>query len=238
SSNMDCTLCLDCVHACPHDNIGIIATAPAAELWRDPFRSGIGRFSKRIDLAALVLILVFGAFANAAGMVAPVADWQGWMQAQWGQQSPFWVISAYYLLALLIVPLAAVWSVAGLSRWWSSFPDNRLAVATRFVYALVPLGSAMWLSHYSFHLLTSYDAAIPAAQRFAGDLGGNVGTPDWVYTCCRPVMDWLPRLEILVLDIGLLLSLYTGYRIAMSFMADLPRALKALTPWAVLMVLL
>ena len=44
SSNMDCTFCLDCIHACPHDNIGILVGHPGAELWHDPSRSGIGRF--------------------------------------------------------------------------------------------------------------------------------------------------------------------------------------------------
>src|SRR5205814_5519073 len=76
SGNMDCTACLDCVHACPHDNIGLIAAPPAADLWHDPHRSGVGRLGKRPDVAALVLLLVFGAFANAAGMVAPVVEWQ------------------------------------------------------------------------------------------------------------------------------------------------------------------
>ncbi len=75
--NMDCTFCLDCVHACPHDNVGMIGRLPTRELWSDPFRSGIGRFTRRPDLAALVVVLVFGAFANAAGMVGPVAQWQG-----------------------------------------------------------------------------------------------------------------------------------------------------------------
>jgi cytochrome c oxidase assembly factor CtaG len=28
ASNMDCTACLDCVHACPHDNVGLIASPP------------------------------------------------------------------------------------------------------------------------------------------------------------------------------------------------------------------
>ena len=41
SSNMDCTFCLDCIHACPHDNVGILAEAPGKELWHDSFRSGL-----------------------------------------------------------------------------------------------------------------------------------------------------------------------------------------------------
>ena len=35
--NMDCTFCLDCVKACPHDNIGILAIAPGRDLVNDPF---------------------------------------------------------------------------------------------------------------------------------------------------------------------------------------------------------
>ncbi len=45
--NMDCTFCLDCVHACPHDNVGILSRLPASELMSDPHRSGIGYFSRR-----------------------------------------------------------------------------------------------------------------------------------------------------------------------------------------------
>ena len=109
-------------------------------------------------------------------------------------------------------------------------------MATRFAYALVPLGFGMWLAHYSFHLLTSCQAVIPAAQRFAGDLGWHVlGTPEWSDACCRPVADWLPRLEILFLDLGLLLSLYSGYRIARG---RTPAAWRAFVPWALLIVLL
>ena len=46
TGNMDCTFCLDCVHACPQDNVGILFTLPGQDLWLDPFRSGVGRFSK------------------------------------------------------------------------------------------------------------------------------------------------------------------------------------------------
>ncbi len=39
AGNMDCTFCLDCVHACPHDNVGILASVPTSQLIRDRYTS-------------------------------------------------------------------------------------------------------------------------------------------------------------------------------------------------------
>jgi cytochrome c oxidase assembly factor CtaG len=231
ASNMDCTACLDCVHACPHDNVGMIAGIPTSELWSDRQRSGIGRFGQRPDIAALIVVLVFGAFANAAGMVGPVLSAQERFASLVGVRSPLLLTTAFYLFALILLPLLVVGAAAALSRRWGRLESSTLKVAIRYVYALVPLGFGMWLAHYSFHFLTSYDTAIPVTQRFAVDLGlGSLGNPVWSCACCRPVMPWLLRLELLFLDAGLLLSLYTGYRLAPS--------LKALAPWALLLVLL
>jgi polyferredoxin len=234
SGNMDCTFCLDCVHACPHDNIAMSASAPGRDLWSDPARSGVGPFARRPDLAALVLVLVFGAFANAAGMVAPVLAWRDEIEA-----SGLLVTTAFYLLALVMLPLVSVAAVASLSRRWGQLAGSWLAVATRYTFALVPLGFGMWLAHYSFHFLISYDTIVPTIQRFAIDHGSTVlGEPVWRGSCCRPVVEWLPRLEILFLQVGMLLSLYTGWRISLARCSGAGRALKALLPWAVLIVLL
>jgi cytochrome c oxidase assembly factor CtaG len=231
AGSMDCTTCLDCVHACPHDNVGLIAGVPTAELWTDRQRSGAGRFGRRRDLAALVVVLVFGAFANAAGMVGPVVEWQERFASLVGVRSPLLATTAFYLIALVVLPLLAVGGAAALSRRWGRLEASTLEVATRYAYALIPLGFGMWLAHYCFHFLTSYDTVVPVTQRFASDLGlGSLGEPTWVCACCRPVTAWLLPLELLFLDVGLLLSLYTGYRLAPS--------LRALAPWALLLVLL
>ena len=172
--NMDCTFCLDCVHACPHENVGVLAVVPGQTLWTDPFRSGIGRFSQRPDLAALVLVLVFGAFANAAGMIGPVVEWQDQLRVSLGNPPQLLVTTVCYFLAIVVLPLVAVSIAAALSRAWGKLTDDWLAVATRYSFALVPIGFGMWLAHYSFHLFTSYDTIIPATQRFAADHGWNV----------------------------------------------------------------
>jgi ferredoxin len=239
SGNMDCTFCLDCVRACPHDNVGISVRPLASELWHDAVRSGVGRIGKRPDIAVLVVVLVFGAFVNAAGMVGPVLAWRDWLSSYLGQSSPFLVTSLFYFVALIIVPLVLVGSTAALSRCWGQLDGNWLDTATRYSFALVPLGFSMWLAHYSFHLLTSYETVVPATQRFALDMGWpGLGPPQWEASCCRPVADWLPRLEVVILDIGLLLSLYTGYRIALTQSPRLSQALWGLAPWALLLTTL
>jgi cytochrome c oxidase assembly factor CtaG/polyferredoxin len=239
SSNMDCTFCLDCIHACPHENIGILTVTPGRELWRDPFRSGVGHFGKRLDLAALCVVLVFGAFANAAGMTAPLVAWQSRINLDLGLQSPVVATTAFYFFALIAIPLLFVGSAAFLSHRWAGLTPNCTEVATRYSYALVPLGFSMWLAHYSFHFLTSYASVVPTTQRFFADLGyALLGSPKWSCACCVPPATWLLRLEIVFLDLGLLLSLYAGYRIALSQTLRPAAAIKAVAPWAALLLLL
>jgi cytochrome c oxidase assembly factor CtaG/polyferredoxin len=235
TSNMDCTFCLDCVHACPHDNIGMTAQPHGSNLWRE----AAGALGKRRDIAALVIVLVFGAFANAAGMVGPIQAWRDKMGSLLGQSSPFLATSVFYLVGLIVLPVLAIIGAAVLSRRSGRLSANWLEVATRFSFALIPLGFSMWLAHYSFHLLTSYNAVVPIVQRFVADLGCQaLGPPHWTAACCRPEIAWLPRLEIVFLDLGLLMSLYTGYRIALVQSPRLPQALLALAPWALLITLL
>lgn len=238
SGNMDCTFCLDCVHTCPHDNLGVEAVTPGVELWRDRPRSGVGRWSRRPDLAALVLVLVFGSFVNAAGMVGPVVGVQDRLAVALGLH-PTLVYSTGFVLALLLVPAALVAAATALGRWWSGDPGCRIEVAACFAFALVPLGCGMWLTHYTFHFLTSAGTIIPVSQRFIADLGFSfLGEPAWGCGCCVAVASWLLRLEIVFLDLGLLLSLYAGYRIALERGTEYRKALPAFAPWAALMVLL
>jgi len=168
--------------------------------------------------------------------VAPVAGVLDRIGSLLGQTTPLLATTLFYFTALAVVPTLAVGGAAELSRWWGRSPGSRVEVATRFAYTLVPLGFGMWLAHYGFHLLTGYDAVVPVTQRFAAYWGWTAaGDPEWSCACCRPVQGWLTRLEILSLDIGVILSLYAGYRVARD---RSPRPLGALAPWALLMVLL
>src|SRR5262249_53563126 len=55
SGNLDCTFCLDCLHACPLQNVGIISVSPGSQLIPNSPRA-LARLARRADLAALALL--------------------------------------------------------------------------------------------------------------------------------------------------------------------------------------
>lgn len=249
--NLDCTFCLDCVAACPHDNVGIVAASPARDLARDPHRSSLRRLSERPDLAALALIIVFGAFANAAGMVEPVVAWQRAAAARL-ELTATTVISVALLLALLVAPallgFAAAWATRLLAAGAAGVGRHRpyafaaaplRTIVCRFAFACVPLGLSMWSAHFLFHFLTGAGALTPVVQRIAADLGGAVlAAPAWAASAPAVSTDWITGLELLVLDLGLLSSLYTAWRVAAHDGGHGMRAVALVTPWALLIALL
>ncbi len=209
AGNLDCTFCLDCVKACPHDNVAILPIAPASTLISDPYRSSIGRLSKRTDLAVLALLIVFGAFVNAAGMVAPVMMWEHGWHARLGTNMMPVIVGMLLLAGIVIAPTITVLACAGLNRLRGGGAES----ARRFVFTLVPIGVAMWAAHLLYHLAIGW------------------GAP-WVQVSTVP--GWLTSAQMLILDAGLLLTLYIGWRVAKQYAERLRTAVAFLAPWAAL----
>ncbi|MBK9230721.1 MAG: FesM [Anaerolineae bacterium] len=236
--NQDCTFCLDCVHACPHDNVGWLLRIPTAELWTDPWRSGVGRFSQRLDLAALLVMLTFGGFMNAFGMIRPVYGVIAWL-TQWPLlHSVTAVLILLYGLGLIVLP-ALMTTLAGLaSRAWSRDAAPLRTVIAHFAPTLVPTGFGMWLAHYLFHFLTGGLTLIPTLQDALRRWGWPVlGEPLWQLGPVIPP-DLLFPIEVAVLYLGLTGSLVVGFQRASLRFSDRRRALRAFLPWAFLCLLL
>lgn len=236
--NMDCTFCLDCVQACPHDNVGLLARVPGRELAPDPERSGVGRFGLSPDLAALALVLVFAAFANAAAMIAPVGAVNDAIRAALGTDSDLLVAGVFFAGALMLVPAGLVGLAAWSGRALAGTPGSVSGIATRFAWGLVPVGFGMWVAHYVFHLLGSGLTIVPVLQEFAAGRGWTMlGMPRWELAAVVPA-NWLLPLELVVLEAGLLLSLVVLWRIALRLHERRAAARRAFLPWALLAVVL
>jgi cytochrome c oxidase assembly factor CtaG/polyferredoxin len=236
-SNLDCTFCLDCVRACPHDNIGIISVAPGHTLARDHFRSSIGRFAERTDFAALVLVLVFGAFLNAAAMTLPVENALSLSRLTLDLISRPAVLLIFFSGLLGLLPLVAVAGCALASRWFGSITSTVRAIACRFAMTLVPLGAAMWLAHFGFHLFTALLTPIPVIHRLFLDLHITAsGSPGW--NLRTPAIPQLLDFQCLALDIGFLLSLFFAWKVSVSLAAKKQKAMAVFLPWGTLLSLL
>jgi cytochrome c oxidase assembly factor CtaG len=232
SGNMDCTFCLDCIKACPHDNVGIVAVRPGNDLVEDVPRSSVGRYATRLDLAALVLVLTFGAFANAAGMVAPVLNAIARFGNALNFSSDFGVVTVLSILFLVVIPAAmGMAAAAGSSAAGGNSLKENLC---RFSMSLAPLGFGMWLAHFVFHLFTAALTPVPVAHRIANDLGLGNAEPVWPVSSLAFYN--LPGLELLFLDLGLLLSLYLAWRIAGQVNSS--RRFGTFFPWGMLAAIL
>jgi len=227
--NVDCTLCLDCVYACPHDNIRLTTRLPASELWDAGRRSGVGFFAARPDLAVLALVFTFGALLNAFGMVSPVHAAQAWIGGVLGTSRETPVLGTLFFLGLVVEPVVLLALAAVLTRRAAGTAERLLPLITRFAYALVPLGFSVWVAHYSLHALSGLWTFIPVAQDALG-----LGSPAWHLRGVPPGMV-LP-LAYGVMALGVVGSLLVAYRIAAR---DYPsRARGAFAPWAALIVAL
>ena len=235
--NMDCTLCLDCVHACPHDNIALATRLPAAELADPRRRSGIGRLVRRRDIAALVVLFTFGSLMNALGMIAPIRGFEVGISRLFGFTSEAPALGVLFGIVLLVAPLLLIGGGAALTRQLMRARGRSVAqIAVDYAYALAPFGFGMWLAHYGFHLLTGAWTIVPVTQRMALDLLAwpALGQPLWRLTGMRPGSVFPIQAGFILL--GTMGSLAAAYQISERDYPDRPAA--ALAPWLGVIALL
>jgi polyferredoxin len=234
--NIDCTFCLDCVQACPHDNIAIAVRTPGIELVDARRRSGIGRLVNRPDIALLSVLFVFGAMLNAFAMVAPVHHVERWLAETIGSASESVVLGCLFVLGLGVAPVLLLGTAAGLTRILARDAAVSIGrVSMRYSYGLVPFGFGMWLAHYGFHLLTGALTVVPVTQSAAIDLTGwaALGDPMWRWAGMRPA-------AVFPIQLGCILLGVTGSLAVMHLISlrDYPDRSRATVPWAIVVVLL
>jgi cytochrome c oxidase assembly factor CtaG len=233
SGNFDCTFCLDCVRACPHDNVGVMAVPAGLDIVRDPQRASVGRFSRRSDIAALALVFVFAAFANAAMMVGPISDWRDRLATRLDLGSTVPITSVLFFIALILAPAILMGASVLAGRALAGIRAPTLELIRRFSLALVPLAVGMWAAHFLFHFLIGWKSAWPVFQRVLGNLGVTMANQQGSWGSGLGFsMTNVRILQTLLLDVGLLASLYLGWRVARIYAPKLRLAFQVAAPWS------
>jgi hypothetical protein len=228
--NLDCTFCLDCVYACPYDNIGILTRLPGEELAASGSRSGVGKLERRFDFTALFAVFTFGAVLNAFAMTSPVYALQEWIARATGLRVEWPILAAIFAMALVVEPAILLGAAAWLTRKAAGAEETVLATVNRFARSLVPIGFGVWLAHYGFHFFTGCLTVVPVVQNAALEAFGRplFGEPLWQ-------LGGLPDSIVAPMEMGFLgLGLIGSWMVAWLIASELTsrRAWAAFLPWA------
>jgi hypothetical protein len=100
------------------------------------------------------------------------------------------------------------------------------------------MGLAMWAAHLLFHLITGWATLDPALHQAAADFGWHLFAPArWVTEQPLLPANTLLSVQLLLLDAGLLMTLYLGWRLARQWAKSAGRAILLLLPWATMVAI-
>jgi hypothetical protein len=164
-----------------------------------------------------MMVIVFGAFANAAGMIAPVYQMIDGVSHWIGASSPKLISALFILTATFILPSILF------------FVAKRIAhTSNQVAWSLVPLGAAMWASHLLYHFFTSFRSIVPVTNRALFDVGLS-SKPETLWAL-PSTPTWLLAGELFLLALGFLATVAVCLRLTTTF--------RQRYPWLILATLL
>jgi polyferredoxin len=218
-SNANCSLCANCIKACPNDAIQIRLRKPTSELW---FISRPQVAESFLAMAIMGIVVI-----QNLTMLSVWNDTLAWVADTTGVTNPAVVFSVAFAVAVaapvgLLVAASRVAAAGNLEGTWMNF--------ARFGYALIPLDVAAHLAHNLFHLLAEGGSVVTTVAALFGvtverdaALVGN-GT--------------IQVLQFLLLAAGVAASLYTARRITHRRYTTPARRRTTLTPYVALILAL
>jgi polyferredoxin len=170
ASTMDCTLCFNCVRACPYDNVALRVRSPLREAVSDAW----GRRGWTAVTVMGVLLLWWG-LLNALAMIGPFFAAADAVALALGTRSEALVLIVLFALVSLVglgLTGAAFWlgDLAGGAR------EGPLRALRRWGSVAAILAIGLWTSHYLFHFLTGALQIVPVFQHFFEYRGFAVDT--------------------------------------------------------------
>jgi hypothetical protein len=221
TSNLDCVYCLDCVRACPHDNIGLMGRSFGRELLQ------ADAWPKRWDISLFVISLAFLAVVNAFGMVPPIYAILEWF-ASLGFSSEIIPLALIFIFGGLLLPTISAIGAAWLTRLLTNKKLSLREIVAAFAPAFVPIGLGIWIAHYGFHFLIAPLSIIPVVQAFLGM------PPQYGVFSGQLSLEWIGLFQLFMLLGGFLWSMIIVQSVASRLYKH--QSFGGMMPWALVLL--
>ena len=226
TENTYCTLCTECVRACPHDNIALNLRPPGTDLFRKD------RF--QWDEAVLAIVLLALTSFHGLTMTPMWVDWNHTLRADTGlgPKAVFTVLMALMVAAPVGLFWLAARTAAGLNE---ATGVTTARVFKGFACAVIPVALFYHLAHNVMHFFMEAGTIVPLLSDPLGhgwDLFGTANLTVGPLLSMNAVW-WI---QILCILIGHLFSVAAADRLARRLYASPRAARTALIPFLIVMV--
>ncbi len=227
NENSYCTMCTECVRACPHDNVAINVRPFASDLLQKT------RF--RWDESILAIVLLSLTSFHGLTMTPQWTQFNHWLRAE-TSLGPMPVFTGLMTL-MLIAPILLFWLAAHLA---SSFTHDISVAPAKifkaFAYSLVPVALFYHLAHNCMHFFHEGQNLLPLMSDPFGWGWNLFGTAGVAY---GPLLSlgsiWY--LQIICIVIGHVFGVLVADRMARTLYPDSEKAHRCLVPLLATMVL-
>jgi plastocyanin/ferredoxin len=220
--NNYCGLCMECVKACPNENLTVNAR---------PFCSDT--VILRRDEAWMAFIMITLVVSYSVTLLGPWGTPREWSNVtEVGNWAGFAAhVGIVWFVALILVP-ACWYAAAWAARHCAQAPEVPTGqIFIRYAYLLVPLGLLAWAA-FSFPLIMVNYSHITSSLSDPLGWGWDLfGTANYHWSPLFP--EWIPLIQIPLLLLGLGLALTRGSVIATELFPGRAAAVRSLIPHAI-----
>lgn len=216
-SSANCSLCANCVKACPNDAIQVRVRKPLSELW---FLD-----KPKVEESFLAMAIMGIVLIQNVTMLTVWQDFLAWIEQVTGITSYAVIFTVAFVVAVSI-PVGML----ALASWIASQRnlESTLTNFARFGYALIPLDIAAHLAHNMFHLLAE-------GSLIFSTVGSLFGAEPSHGSSALASPGTILFLQLAILALGVVGSAYTVKRVAYRRYRSVERRRATIAPYAVLL---
>ena len=219
-SSANCTLCANCIKACPNDAIQIRTRKPLSELW---FLD-----KPKIEESFLAMAIMGIVFIQNITMLSVWKDVLAWIEATTGITNYPLIFTVAFVIAVSI-PVGMLALASRIASHGNL--ENTITNFARFGYALIPLDIGAHVAHNMFHLLAEGSLVFSTVASLFGAPPADGATP-------LASSSTILILQLIVLALGVAGSAYTVRRISHRRYGSVARRRSTTLPFMVLLGIL